>query len=1109
MSTDLIPVTTAPVFDPGAMRADHRMPAGLTLAEILRVALPGLNREHWGEVTIMLVTPEGVSVIGQPLWHCVRPNPGVHTVIRVRPSGPAVGAVLTSVLSVFAASAGEYLAGLLVTTAGTLQNVVAATIAAAITIAGSLLIQALIPQPQPEGSSRRNTYAISGWNNEIRPGDPVPAIKGKIRYAPPFAAPAYTEIVDGEQYVRALFTFGNGRLDISDLRIGDTPVTDFEGVEVEIREGVAGDAPVDLYPEQVLEDGEGVELDRPYPTDDLGNRLDDEGIETPVVRTTAEDTARVSAIFSFPQGLYHIDDEGGANTQTVTIRIRQRPPGGIWGTVAEIDFTARNRNAFYRQYTWSLPSRGKWEVEFTRLTLASNRFRPSRSFLAALQSIRPEYPVNSTRPLALVAMRVKATNQLSGSLDDVNAVVQRYGPVWDGEAWSTGLSRNPATAFLLQLQGDENPRPQADSQIDLDAIADWFEFCQAKGLKYDRAQDAPELLLEGLALIASAGRASPDHDGIRYGVVIDRPQELVVDHLSPRNSANFAWSRPYLEAPEGFRVSFRDETNGYNVAERVVPWPGYEGEPEFTEVLELVGKTDPDEIWIETRRRMYELIHRPDRYSAAQDFQVGVLTRGDKAMASRGFLAYACGAGRVQWATGATVTLDETVEIPEGETWALRFRTFASEEDGVGTSHLVAIAASDPPTRSLALASAEALPAVGSIVHFGPLATESIPVRVRSVERTEDGGRVLHMLDDAEIIDTLTDAEVPPEWTNRVGDAIVDTEAVPGVPYIAGVERVVFGLFSDVDPGLYVYLGAGVGDTATASIRVEHRKGGTSTWSSVTGSAAGGAVLLDEYDPDESVDLRLTAISYYGVESAPSAIVTIPAGFETLPAPGALDGASIVVIGSLGSAELAFATGSDTALDRVQVYRVPSGDTLNRNVHAAGAPIPVEPSTTVSYTDGDATRSNLLADAAFDDPGSWTADANWTVTGGVAAHAAGAADTIQQALSLTAGSTYRGRFLVDGRTAGDVTAELLGGTTQSEAAVDADGTAYLEIAAVSGNTSFGFTASSDFDGDIDDAVVFLETASCVPQGQYDYYLEPQNSIGAAGPISAASTVTIT
>jgi hypothetical protein len=122
----------------------------------------------------------------------------------------------------------------------------------ATTFAGDLLRNALYgATSSTDDGERRPSYTISGWRNEARPGQRVPMILGRIRYSPPFAPLSYSEIVGDNMYVRALFTFGYGQLDISDLRLGDTPLSSYDEVEVEIREGLDDDAPVTLYPRQI------------------------------------------------------------------------------------------------------------------------------------------------------------------------------------------------------------------------------------------------------------------------------------------------------------------------------------------------------------------------------------------------------------------------------------------------------------------------------------------------------------------------------------------------------------------------------------------------------------------------------------------------------------------------------------------------------------------------------------------------------------------------------------------------------------------------------------------------------------------------------------------
>ena len=375
---------------------------------------------------------------------------------------------------------------------------------------------------------------------------------------------------------------------------------------------------------------------RPLPRDSAGTIIAGAGIETPVTRFTAGDTESASVILAFQSGLFSVDGKGNLQSQTVSIRIRQQPEaGGAWIDVTTLDITAQNRSTFFRQYTWTLPSRGRWLIEVTRMTdEASNTQVSDRTSLAALQSMRPEPPVNMSKPMALVAVRIRATYQLNGPLNTLNALVQRYADAWDGTGWPEMLTRNPAAAYIAALKGPANPYPVADSEIDYVGLADWAAWCDTKGLKYDAVHDSSgEKLQDMLSAICGAGRATPHHDGLQWGVVIDRPETLVIDHINPRNSAQFTWSRSYFNPPDAFRIQFMDETNDYLQAERIVPWPGFTGDVTLTEQLELPGKTDPGEIWIEARRRMYELLYRPDAFTAIQDGAARVSNCADSAVA--------------------------------------------------------------------------------------------------------------------------------------------------------------------------------------------------------------------------------------------------------------------------------------------------------------------------------------------------------------------------------------------------------------------------------------------------------------------------------------------
>ncbi|MFX8685047.1 hypothetical protein ABTM63_19875, partial [Acinetobacter baumannii] len=56
---------------------------------------------------------------------------------------------------------------------------------------------------------------------------------------------------------------------------------------------------------------------------------------------------------------------------------------------------------------------------------------------------------------------------------------------------------------------------------------------------------------------------------------------------------------------------------------------GHTGSIDVTEELSLPGKVDPEAIWIEARRKAYEVDLRPDVFTVTQAGAARVATRGD------------------------------------------------------------------------------------------------------------------------------------------------------------------------------------------------------------------------------------------------------------------------------------------------------------------------------------------------------------------------------------------------------------------------------------------------------------------------------------------------
>ncbi len=943
----------------------------------------------------------------------------------------------------------------------------------------------------------RNTYSISGWRNRLDPDGAGPFVLGSLRYAPPFAARPYTEIVGDWQYLRCIFLFGEGRLNLSDFRIGDTPLSEFDEVQTEIRKGLADDLPCGLYPQQIVEETVGVDLVRPLPRDDRGEVIEGQPArETPITRTTGSDAKSASIILAFPAGLIQFTDDGNRHTVTVRIRVEQcRAGSGDWQTVTTLNISAKRQEAFYRQHTWALPARGRWDIRLTMLTDETEDSKvQQRTAWAALQTIRPEYPIAYDRPLTLVSVRVKATHQLSGALDNFTALASRVCPDWNHETgtWVTRATSNPASLYRLVLQHPSNPKAVPNGGIDLQQLQDWHDFCRLKGLAYNRVLDQTGTSLRDvLTEIAAAGRATPRHDGLKWGVVIDRPSELIVDHVSPRNSWNFSCRRVYAERPHGFIVRFQDETDDFKENQRVIPWPGHEGSIDLTEMLDLPGITNPDIIFREATRRMYEAMLRPDVYEVTQDGAARVATRGDTIVISHDVLSTVQKAARVKDVTGPRVLLDDDVTMVAGKSYGVRFRRF-SAADTIGSSDVRNVVTEAGTTNILTLSGDGPMPEAGDLILFGIAGQESARVIVTQTEATEDMCTILRCVDAAPEIDTLTDATRVPDWSSRVGTVIEADLIEPSAPRwtqiaTSRINLTVWRVEYLLEPGS--------GAIRTSRYQVEHRLQGAASWTVLSVPAANGGGTIAGYIQGQVIEMRARAVSPADVPGPYGPTVTYTVGAEFNP-PDALDADSVSVTALLGGGLILFATGPDAGTAQVQLYRSMSA-TLDRETDKSGKPVAVSPSQSHSITVGDTTRQNLIKNNAWVE----TAGSGWSVSGGIATHAPGESGDLSQPISMQAGRWYRIGYTVSGRTAGGVTPRLTGSAEVSGPSVAGNGPRSTRLQAVPGNNAFTLAAGASFDGSLEAISVFLETPACLAQGTHYLWLEPQTSDGLPGPVA--------
>lgn len=259
---------------------------------------------------------------------------------------------------------------------------------------------------------------------------------------------------------------------------------------------------------------------------------------------------------------------------------------------------------------------------------------------------------------------------------------------------------------------------------------------------------------------------------------------------------------------------------------------------------------------------------------------------------------------------------------------------------------------------------------------------------------------------------------------------------------------------------------------------------------------------------DEELDVQVAFKTSKGTGNF-SAITTVESIVDTV-APLSLTSFTEASAGPhYGVAPFSFTTKSDTHLSRIAIYRTASGGSFNAATDLVEE-IGVSPGTTFAYTLGDAPTSFATnGDFALAAPPP-TLGSNWTVSAGKANHASGTGGSLSWAISPSAGDVIRWGGTIDSISGASATLidRLTGGTTVTGTTFTTSGFKSGQLTAVTGNTFFGFLASTNAVVQMDNVFAFIQTATQEPCGTWDYRAAPLNGSGVAGPVTAPVTVIV-
>ena len=412
-----------------------------------------------------------------------------------------------------------------------------AALAAGAKVIGGLVVNALFPVELPDaGEPGRQLYSLHGGANQARPYEPAMMVLGTHRAFPDLAAQEYTQFIGDDQYLFQLFDFGVGDLDISEIKIGDTLLTAFDGPEYHTRlpgQGLtllAGDV-------QTIA---GVALDTP--TSGWG--------DWSAHKTSGEKAQRLE--LDLVGIFFGRKKNGDPDERRVQVQIERREhgSGGAWQSALSGGVTLTNNaaEAVRKTVQLTLPDATKqWDIRARRNAPLDSRGRSASRTTdqgvswAALRTFQANTADATGR--TRLELKIKASGQLQGRIDRLSALVKQKAPTWSGSAWSAAnqITSNPADIFRWFVKGVRaNGRLIAgvglpDSRIDETSIRAWRTWCDGQGLKCDAALTGSQSIADVLNMICRCGRASPSWASGKLGVVYDQAGLAPTAMITPGN----------------------------------------------------------------------------------------------------------------------------------------------------------------------------------------------------------------------------------------------------------------------------------------------------------------------------------------------------------------------------------------------------------------------------------------------------------------------------------------------------------------------------------------------------------------------------------------------
>ena len=383
--------------------------------------------------------------------------------------------------------------------------------------AGALAINAVLPPPRVSSGRSLGSDALQespnyGWGalaNPTENGRPIPIVYGEKKGIAPFKAAQYISTDGDKQYLNQLYLVAEGPLDsISNFQVNDNPITNYDGVTVDVRLGTADQTVITAFNDAINEQSVGVKLSTDWHT------------------VTLDGTATQSLGIGIGclQGLWYATDAGGLASLSVQVEVQYRKVGdAAWSAYPVQTITAAQRSAVRRYWRFDVPV-GRYEV---RVRFASAPASDSRHMSDTWWEYTHEVVPDDFRlpHIACFAVKALATDQLSSSITVKCDAKRATVSVPDGNGGM--VSRAASNPVWMAYDLLTHPRygvgwPVSDIAVaDFESAAAW---CDTKGISGAMYYDSESDFETAVSYLGRFGRFRVVPRGAKIGCISDKPE---------------------------------------------------------------------------------------------------------------------------------------------------------------------------------------------------------------------------------------------------------------------------------------------------------------------------------------------------------------------------------------------------------------------------------------------------------------------------------------------------------------------------------------------------------------------------------------------------------